>query len=124
MSFVRLDGKMSAKRREDAINRFSVPVAEVDVLQQSCGSRTRGHNVDGDKDDQDFVMEDRDTTDDDDFSDDNSAAWSKKGKGKVKSQKKKGKARAESGTALHGDNPKIMLISLKGKSCGATLIPF
>ena len=112
---------MSAKRREEAINRFSVPVVESDgeVSQQTRGTRTRKSRAsiesgaDKDNDNLDSAMEVGDFTDDDDFLDDSEdeTAWSKKGKGKAKSRVK-GKAKA---TFTSGENPKVMLISLKGK---------
>lgn len=117
---------MSAKRREETIRQFSKPIVEenAEATPPAGPRRTRGRRrtsvddvVDVDDDGSDFVMED--AVDDDDFmdSDDDESAWankSKKSKGKAKV-----KPKANPVDAYESDeNPRVMLISLKGTSVG------
>lgn len=117
---------MSAKRREETIRRFSVPIVGEETAQQGRPSRSRGRGGEpagdvGDDDDDggsDFEM--NEAVDDDDSLDDeeDSSAWSKKAKTQKKGKgKAKPKAKATSaayGSAFSGENPRVMLISLKG----------
>lgn len=97
IAYVRFDGQMSARRRQEAIARFSIPVkgriTSHSSSQPTRGTRSRGkgkakkvddfdYDDDGDAD-PDFVMRD-DRMEDDDFSGE--------------------------------ENPRIMLISLKAVS--------
>jgi SWI/SNF-related matrix-associated actin-dependent regulator of chromatin subfamily A3 len=137
---------MSAKRRQETLERFSLPL-EDDVTLETCAetplppTRSRrsstqatshGESIDIDDDgDADFTV--NGISDDDDFldnEDDNSAFSSKprKGKGKAKGNTK-GKAKAKStarragvnGSSFAGENPKVMLISLKAGALGLNL---
>ncbi|KAL0956474.1 hypothetical protein HGRIS_002620 [Hohenbuehelia grisea] len=142
ISYVRFDGQMSAKRRQEAIAQFSVPLADdAAVLDcpasatQQAGSQSRSRKrssrviLDDDDvavndqqdDDAEFVVQDED--DDDDFidDDDDDSAFAKKGKGKGKG---KGKQKATSKVkraSLGSGNPKVMLISLKAGALGLNL---
>lgn len=103
--FVRFDGQMSAKRRADAINRFSVPLER----EQSAPQRRSGRNEppttrDDDSCDSDSIVIDDD--DDDDFM--------QKVFGKKSDPKGKGKViDARYGSADGDENPRVMLLSLK-----------
>jgi len=113
--YVRFDGQMSAKRRQEAIARFSVPLeAEVEETptlsrasrktrsgRSSVTMKDVGGGSDNDGDDDDFID---DSDDDGPFS------------GKI--SKGKGKARARPAKAYEAfdssdSNPKVMLLSLK-----------
>ncbi|KAJ7901958.1 SNF2 family N-terminal domain-containing protein [Mycena olivaceomarginata] len=116
IAYVRFDGRMSAKRRQEVIAQFSVPVA--DDGPASTGRRRKSSEASGE--DSDYVVEpanDSDFLDDDDADD---TVWSKK-KGKAKGKGKQ-KAKASSYTArTAGGNPKVMLISLKAGALGLNL---
>ncbi|KAJ6587041.1 SNF2 family N-terminal domain-containing protein [Mycena vulgaris] len=127
--YVRFDGRMSAKRRQETIAQFSVPVDDDDVgaTTASAGRRSRGRSSEGSLgrgEDSDFVMEVADDSDFLDDEDDNTiyAKKNKKAKGKGK-----GKAQAKSSsyttrpTLSPGENPKVMLISLKAGALGLNL---
>ncbi|KAF8210396.1 SNF2 family N-terminal domain-containing protein [Mycena galopus ATCC 62051] len=119
--FVRFDGRMSAKRRQEVIAQFSIPVA--DDAAGAMRDHSRGRSSEGSLgrgEDSDCVMEpDNDLADDDEDS-----AWSKK-KGKAKGKgKQKQKAKASytaRSTYAAGENPKVMLISLKAGALGLNL---
>ncbi|KAF7376249.1 DNA repair protein rad5 [Mycena sanguinolenta] len=124
IAFVRFDGRMSAKRRQEVIAQFSVPVVEDDTAPAAT-SRSRGRSSDGSagrRGDSDYMEVD----DDSDFIDDedDDTAWSRNQKSKGKG-KAKGKAKASSYTAQSttpaGENPKVMLISLKAGALGLNL---
>jgi SWI/SNF-related matrix-associated actin-dependent regulator of chromatin subfamily A3 len=119
---------MSAKRREETIRRFSKPVVEdVEATPPAGPGRTRsrgrasaGDVVDLDDNGSDFVMDD--AIDDDDFLDDSDdeSAWakrSKKGKGKAKAKPKANPVDVYE-PDLSSENPRVMLISLKGTPVG------
>lgn len=88
---MRFDGKMSAKRRQEAIADFSVPLEEED-------SSFSPHipTVDKNIDDDDFIVDD----DDDDYENNQPLSVRKRAKSKANSQSRKG-------------NPRVMLLSLK-----------
>ncbi|CAA7259081.1 unnamed protein product [Cyclocybe aegerita] len=129
--YVRFDGQMSAKRRQEAIARFSVPVEEVQdtpSLSRSARSSRGGRSIveqgyNGDDGDSDFVM-----SGDDDFiddEDDDNGFTKKKKKPKAKA-KGKGKAKAATRSAsmdndTFEENPKVMLLSLKAGALGLNL---
>lgn len=138
ISYERFDGRMSAKKRQEVLARFSVPIAEAPIVDddamdvEPATSRRRKASrraVMDDDDDDNFAptRQDSDFTpmgqdDDDDFivSDDDDSYSTKKSKGKGKAKAKgKGKARAPSPERLddlsfgNGGNPKILLLSLK-----------
>lgn len=124
ISFVRFDGQMSQKRRQDTIARFSVPLAdelgdddgEVAPVISSRRRGTRKIVVDTDDfdadDGDDFVMP-ANGSDTDDFLDDeddaSAFATKSKGKGKAKAKPKSNSRSA----ASDGENPQVMIISLK-----------
>ena len=127
--FVRFDGKMSAKRRQEAIARFSVPIQEASPtpgspIQPSTrkARSTRPATLDFESEiygddsgsDDDFVMSDNDDADADaNFSADESAPSQTKrmAKGKGK-EKEKNDITYESSD----ENPRVMLLSLKAVS--------
>ncbi|KAJ3514328.1 hypothetical protein NLJ89_g2437 [Agrocybe chaxingu] len=128
--YVRFDGQMSAKRRQEAIARFSVPVEEVQdipALPRSARSSRGGSSIvergdNGDDGDSDFVMN---GDDDDDFIDDedDDDGFTKKQKAKAKG---KGKAKAPARSVsmdydTFEENPKVMLLSLKAGALGLNL---
>ena len=103
--FVRFDGQMSAKRRADAISRFSVPVER----EQSAPQRRSGRNERPTARDDDFGDSDSIVIDDDDDDD-----FMEKVFGKKSDPKGKGRAiNARSGSADGDENPRVMLLSLK-----------
>lgn len=141
---------MSAKRRQETIAQFSVPlqekatpdtVVQAPAASQAASSRpkrtrkTRSTTtvVDGDDvieivengQDDDFVMDDE-VDDDDDFIDDedNELAAKRKKKGTLKGKGKAVPKTPASGyktPAFTGPNPKVMLISLKAGALGLNL---
>jgi SWI/SNF-related matrix-associated actin-dependent regulator of chromatin subfamily A3 len=146
MPYVRFDGQMSAKRRQETLERFSIPLE--DELTSGTSSETplpasRPHRrstqmvspedpIDhDDNNDADFMVG---IADDDDFlddEDDDRAFSSKRRKGTGKT-KGKGKGKAKStgrisaragfnGASFAGENPKVMLISLKAGALGLNL---
>ncbi|EKM54585.1 uncharacterized protein PHACADRAFT_197015 [Phanerochaete carnosa HHB-10118-sp] len=148
IAYVRFDGGMSAKRRQETIARFSVPIAEdgspalaltqaPTASQASRSTRVRrksSRNVSSDvldltadsDGDADFVAP-ADESDDDSFIDDfEDERPKKKGKGKGKG-KANGKRKASTPKSNYhfalpdGANPKIMLISLKAGALGLNL---
>lgn len=147
--YVRFDGKMSARRRQETIARFSVPIEGGDVPMSSSQAPTSQPEVPAssqrssrrrlrstqaildesidDAQDDDFVMDDN-QADDDDFIDDSddepSRAASKKGKGKAKGKKKTtapSRTLTPSNTRSDEVNPRVMLISLKAGALGLNL---
>lgn len=147
--YVRFDGKLSAKRRQETLETFCVPLGEdapeiavqsTPITSTSEGQQTRrsarstrrGAASAGEYREADTML--TDNCDDDlfvpqvDFDSDDGAdgppTRNKKGKGKAK-----GKSRAAAGydiapvraTAMKGINPKVMLISLKAGALGLNL---
>lgn len=111
ISFVRFDGQMSAKRRRDAINKFSVPLEREQSIPQRRNARSeRPTTRYDDSCDSDSMVID----DDDDFIDeDDEQVFGKKSK-----RKGKGKAKdARSGSDDGDENPRVMLLSLKAVCC-------
>ncbi|THH01129.1 hypothetical protein EW026_g1526 [Hermanssonia centrifuga] len=136
ISYVRFDGKMSAKRRQETIAQFSVPLAEDEspalLLTQAPSqrpTRTRsgrsgvanvnGADYAGDNgEDGDYVMS---GGEDDDFIDDaDEESRPTKGKGKGK-KKAKSRPALDGVSTFGGVNPKVMLISLKAGALGLNL---
>jgi SWI/SNF-related matrix-associated actin-dependent regulator of chromatin subfamily A3 len=118
--FVRFDGQMSAKRRQEAIARFSVPLEGVGRLQAIENSaprrpsrKTRKANfvestASGEDSDSDFVM---DNGLEDDFDDGlGSSSMPKRNKSKGKS--KASQTNFQEFESSDG-NPRVMLLSLK-----------
>lgn len=114
---------MSAKRRQEAIARFSVPVAEELPIPEArtSGRRTRraaaskvveNGGAEQDGDDSDFLMSDKDDGFNNDSDDDGEVQISKKSKGKGKQ-----KARNSSPPLRSEENPRVMLLSLKAVCC-------
>lgn len=137
---------MSARRRQETIAQFSVPIEEDDTpiaievedapSRPTRSTRTRssqatatvlsdGDAADDDLDD-DFVVG-GEVDEDDDFIDDEEEQPAKrkgKGKGKAKGKRKATPAsKTSSGycTPASGTNPKVMLISLKAGALGLNL---
>lgn len=138
--YVRFDGKMSAKRRQETIARFSVPIKEDNPpatqstavnqgrpKRQTRRTRTSAPSdaeviVLDDDDDGDFVVGVEEDDDDDFIVSDDDRPTTKKGKGKAKG---KGKSRTPEPdfdeVIYEGVNPKVMLISLKAGALGLNL---
>ncbi|TFK44820.1 SNF2 family N-terminal domain-containing protein [Crucibulum laeve] len=118
ISYVRFDGQMSAKRRQETITRFSVPLDE-ELPQSKEGQPTltkkkrsmRPITDDGleanENDDSDYIPEDNDDFMDNDFMED--FPFADTGKGKARSSNEKTVA----GSSSKNENPQVMLISLK-----------
>lgn len=137
--YVRFDGQLSARQRQEVLERFSIPLdpdespAPREPLPSgsTCRRQTQTQfTLDEDDEDatndneSDFVAG-NDT--DDDFDEDISSRV-KKSKAKDKKKKGKGKARAIpavkqtfDGSTFYGKNPKVMLISLKAGALGLNL---
>lgn len=103
---------MSAKRRQEAIARFSVPLAvtpRAETLEEAPGPR-RASRKSNDIDAADFVISDNDHSEDEDFT-----TTRKNGKGKAKQTQADSDFEDDvSFGATQGlNNPAVMLISLK-----------
>ena len=106
--FVRFDGQMSAKRRRDAINKFTVPLEQQQYIPHGRNTRNGGPTTrDDDSYNSDFMIDD-----DDDFIDeDDEQVFGQK-------SKRKGKGKAKDTSSAKGDeNPRVMLLSLKAVCC-------
>jgi SWI/SNF-related matrix-associated actin-dependent regulator of chromatin subfamily A3 len=105
---------MSAKRRQEAIERFNVPLEDneagsslgerVPTTRSRLRPKTSSNSV---GDDDSHVN----STDDDFIDDDDN--------GSASIRKRKGKGKANTNT--HGENPRVMLLSLKCGSLGLNL---
>ncbi|KAG7446219.1 uncharacterized protein BT62DRAFT_103756 [Guyanagaster necrorhizus] len=126
IAYERFDGRMSAKKRQEVLARFSVPVVDAFVPTQNDalpqGRRRTGRivveNCDEDvvdNQDSDFVPMSQDDVDDFIVSDDD-ATRKKEGKGKAKT-------RVSLDREILGEegNPKVMLLSLKAGALGLNL---
>jgi SWI/SNF-related matrix-associated actin-dependent regulator of chromatin subfamily A3 len=136
--YVRFDGQLSAKRRKEVLEQFSIPLeAEEDLvadIETSLPPRRGRTSTQTALVEEDVLLEDDDSSfivdDDDDFEEDIST-MTMKGKGKSK-PKNKGKAKATYGpttsqkatfdsSSLGSKIPRVMLISLKAGSLGLNL---
>jgi SWI/SNF-related matrix-associated actin-dependent regulator of chromatin subfamily A3 len=140
--YVRFDGQLSAKRRKEVLEQFSIPLeAEEDLavdIDTPLPPRRRRTSTQTNLVEEDILLEDDDSSfivddtgdDDDDFEEDIST-MAKKGKEKSK-PKNKGKAKATygsrasqkarfDGSSCGGKTPRVMLISLKAGSLGLNL---
>jgi len=122
---VRFDGQLSARRRQEALEHFSIPLEAEDHLAVDVENSLLPHkkrmatqNVQVEAD---ALLEDDDADNDSDcdFEEDISAR-AKKGKGKLK-PKNKGKMKAKLNSVLEGKIPRVMLISLKAGALGLNL---
>ncbi|KAJ3791022.1 SNF2 family N-terminal domain-containing protein [Lentinula aff. detonsa] len=128
--YVRFDGQMSAKRRADAITRFSVPLERMQAVKTSAASGSRrasrktSYNVDeGDRndneDDEDFGTDDGQS----DF--ETEVTVTRKNKGKGKAKQTQGDSDFEDDLSFEStqnqNNPAVMLISLKAGALGLNL---
>lgn len=129
---MRFDGQLSARRRQEVLERFSIPLdpdespAPGEALPSTSGRQTQteivvvedDENTTNDKD-SDFVPG-NDT--DDEFADDISTRVKKsvvKNKGKMKAVPPV--KQVFDGSAFYRENPKVMLISLKAGALGLNL---
>ncbi|KAG6813556.1 hypothetical protein H0H92_009948 [Tricholoma furcatifolium] len=99
--YVQFTGQMSAKRRQETLTRFSVPIAE--------DNRRNAGNSGGNKDDDDYNF-----NDDDDFISDEDEGFSSSQMTERK-RELKGKGRLSAESASKGPNPTVMLLSLKAE---------
>lgn len=120
---------MSAKRRQETIAQFSVPLEDgsslalpnEEVPLTRRARRSRSSNLDDsvaliddmDGNDSDFVVDDADGSFDGDDEDMNGTSESKSTQSKGK---RKASARSSIESSYPGTNPKVMLISLKAVS--------
>ncbi|KDN42322.1 hypothetical protein RSAG8_06813, partial [Rhizoctonia solani AG-8 WAC10335] len=110
ITYVEFHGGLSAKRRQEVLQRFSrpLPVKNPATRRASANKNAKGSDSESDY------------GDDDDFIDDDetyfTATQSSKGKGKGKA----GKGKTTSGRSF-GKNPKVLLISLKSGATGLNL---
>ncbi|KDQ57760.1 hypothetical protein JAAARDRAFT_35442 [Jaapia argillacea MUCL 33604] len=140
--FVRFDGQMSAKRRQETLEQFSVPLEEESTqnlpqIGRPSRSRRQGGQSLADIDDggsgtfdqgDDFLPGEQDDGDDS-FVEEDDSIWSTtkreskaNGKGKGKAPSKGSRLLSSSdGDAFFGENPKVMLISLKAGALGLNL---
>lgn len=142
ISYVRFDGKLSAKRRQETLERFCVPLedstsptpsAPAPSLTPAPLTRRRSQPMqmvlagdsDEDVNDADFIAAE---DSDDSFLDDDAVFKPlKKGKGKGKGKAKTSNSReaensrSHSSMPVNGTNPKVMLISLKAGALGLNL---
>jgi SWI/SNF-related matrix-associated actin-dependent regulator of chromatin subfamily A3 len=131
---------MSAKKRQETLERFSIPLEDDLNCETASGmpSRSRrsstqvsshGDSFDIDDDgDADFTL--NDVSDGDFLDDDDDSAFSykprkgkgnSKGKAKAKSTARTSVRAAFNGSSFAGENPKVMLISLKAGALGLNL---
>ncbi|KAG6833574.1 hypothetical protein H0H87_005225 [Tephrocybe sp. NHM501043] len=96
--YVEFNGQMSAKRRQETIARFSVPLSETAVADVNNN-----------------VGDDFQNDNDDDF------AFTVEKKTMGRETKSKGQGRAPLTSAYGGPNPKVMLLSLKAGAVGLNL---
>ncbi|KIJ68013.1 hypothetical protein HYDPIDRAFT_107592 [Hydnomerulius pinastri MD-312] len=135
--YVRFDGQLSARRRQEVLERFSIPLesgAPSSTFEETPLLPTRRRRITTQStlvDDEDSFADEKDSdfivdSDDDNF-DESIASQAKKGKAKAKG---KGKAKAGprakakpvfDGSAFSGENPRVMLISLKAGALGLNL---
>jgi len=107
--YIGFDGQLSAKKRQQVLERFTVPFEE-ESSNPSCLTQptpTQVNSIDG-----------YDTFDDDDFDENVSS--------RAKTRKSKGKGKAVGAIMridanANGVNPKVMLISLKAGALGLNL---
>lgn len=132
--YVRFDGQLSAKRRKEVLEQFSIPLeAEEDLAvdietplpprRRRTSTKTTLVEEDDllEDDDSSFIVDDVDDADDD-FEEDIST-MAKKGKGKAKATygpRTSQKARFD-GSSFGSRIPRVMLISLKAGSLGLNL---
>ncbi|CAE6425244.1 unnamed protein product [Rhizoctonia solani] len=111
ISYVEFNGGLSAKRRQEVLQRFSRPLpAKNSAIRRTSDSKNKGSDSDSDFE---YALGDDDFIDDDDgayFT----ATQASKGKGRA------GKGKATSGRSF-GGNPKVLLISLKSGATGLNL---
>lgn len=122
ISYVRFDGSMSARKRQETLERFCVPLEDetTPVPSQSDKSNRRARSTkasckgaDLDRDDEDDFIDDGNQDDDVVF-----VSQSKKGKGKGKAKANK---TAYERLLSSFENPQVMLISLKAGALGLNL---
>ncbi|TDL17295.1 hypothetical protein BD410DRAFT_794458 [Rickenella mellea] len=132
--FVRFDGKMSQKRRQETLERFSIPLEENsgssvdgDIPSSRRKKRTSrpsmsadGGEIKDDGDDEDYVANGDDSDDSFLDDDDDNIVWTKK-KGKAKATRKTRTTDDFGYSFDSGQNPKVMLISLKAGALGLNL---
>ena len=140
MPYVRFDGQMSARRRQETLERFSIPLE--DELTSRTSSETalpasrprRSSTQMVSLEDSVDIDDNNGIADDDDFLDDedDDRAFSSKRRNGTGKTKGKGKGKAKStgrisaragfnGASFVGENPKVMLISLKAGALGLNL---
>ncbi|QRW08198.1 SWI/SNF-related matrix-associated actin-dependent regulator of chromatin subfamily A member 3-like 3 [Ceratobasidium sp. AG-Ba] len=108
ISFVEFNGAMSAKRRQEVLKRFSVPLAKKSSRRVSAKKQAEGSDSDSEYD----VSRDDDYIDEEDGSifGTQSTQFNAKGKGK-----------ATNFGRSSGRNPQVLLISLKSGATGLNL---
>ena len=119
ISYVRFDGQMSAKKRQEAIARFTVPVEDpVTPGRDSTIRSSTKRNVRSTR--QSVITHGRSSNDEDsvtesdsDFSIADSRVQTEEDEDDTSTRKGKGKAKGKSSYMDEGDNPRVMLISLK-----------
>jgi SWI/SNF-related matrix-associated actin-dependent regulator of chromatin subfamily A3 len=142
--YVRFDGKMSAKRRQETLETFCIPIGHdapeianahsTPIIPMSEGQQTRRSarsSRRGEASVGEYQQADVNDDEDEDFvpqmdADSHDGARTRKKKGKAKAKgKSKAVARSDlapvGNTAVNGVNPKVMLISLKAGALGLNL---
>ena len=110
--YVRFDGQLSAKKRQQVLERFTVPLEEELSYTSSVEALTQPSTA------QISAIDNYDACDDDEFDENVSS--------RAKRSASKGKRKALGGTTpmdtnKNSENPKIMLISLKAGALGLNL---
>ncbi|EGO00039.1 hypothetical protein SERLA73DRAFT_167889 [Serpula lacrymans var. lacrymans S7.3] len=129
ISYVRFDGQMSAKRRQETLERFCVPLEDAPASTETPlppSLRTRrsaraiytDDSLINDEKDASFVADGADHDFDGDFL---APTRSQKVKGKGKSRAKTSAKPTFKDSFFTGENPKVMLISLKAGALGLNL---
>ncbi|KIK94979.1 hypothetical protein PAXRUDRAFT_141720 [Paxillus rubicundulus Ve08.2h10] len=128
--YVRFDGQLSARRRQEVLERFSIPLesnAPLSTCEETSVPSARRRRTTTPStlvDDENSFGNGNDSDFKDDFS-----SQVKKTNGKAKKAKGKGKARAKpvsaramfDSSAFDGEVPRVMLISLKAGALGLNL---
>lgn len=121
--YVRFDGQMSARKRQEVLEKFNVPLNTLDVPSPRKRNHRSSAGVIIDEKaimrDGDFVMDAQSDDDADSFLDnsDDDSTWTKKGKGKIRTKPQQKSAGSTESLKI----PVVMLISLKAGALGLNL---
>lgn len=127
--YVKFDGQMSARRRQEVLEKFSRPLEEPEHLASSQNDyetirrprRSLRKQTIEDGVDEDGVGTDVEFVFSDSGAESSENNWSKNGKGKDKERGAKSKLKGKYDFSANQKNPVVMLISLKAGALGLNL---